>query len=1537
MKWPWSKSSGASGDPQGAARHKRGKGDSPPPVQINLGAFGKHPGWDDHIENLGIETQCLADVKRLLYVEGIGGNIDSGAWDKLEDTQRLDDFHHIFLWRSDQDIIAGRFWSSRDGKGRTRYPMVVCAQCTGVPIAWVIDEVLPLLEEIEQGCSATTRSLEVRSLVDSARQKIRSRLPGPGATHHDPVADLQSLLQVADAPAIGEDQEGLLRVLYQLEREMPGLTNINQESSSVSTSGRAQQVRVPACEASAAGIVRLWTGFLSALLPQATPFVLLYPIDQDWVDLIVGQPVSQHFFAVKAHPSKLPLTTQIPYNLDKAFVEQAHELIRLFRQQVQAPVGSSTRKTKPQTRSAAEHVTAFSTTPRLIKIVAMVIAVVILIALIGFLWPRRGPTEPSPPSNGQPTPPKPRMAFDQASWEQWCEAYTTWLGRFLAQLDDPSRQALEADPDLRILLQTLDRVQASDNPLDPRKALNLSGMISRLAAKPPDDVKTPMGVEKTRRALEVIRSVQEGLAQWPLRVKTRQLAATFQSLGCSGVSAYLQSLADGVNTDADTDLYQALHRVLKVGDSVTEIEEKWTKIETHRSMITDTGDRILSQFGPWVEDAIRSVAAAQQPDLPRVRKKLVEIENLSQDLAHAVREDWPLVDQPLFTAESPVYQQSDPTVTADLFVQWIKDLKPYRRPKGRDDPRIKLEEHLARVRRENQRLKERPDYEPVAELDERLDQEAGRIRQLGALPWIARDADKIEQQSASIASQLNALERKIDQVLIELAQARDVYVAKRQAQMTLPNSDPDSDSEVINAHWRLHRDEIIAAEPDFSALKRKIESLIAYLSRLGQEFSLAPPPQAHSTRWGRRLARAVLRDQRDQAIKQLLDQTRWIKGEPVTGPYLQTQIDQSLSWYHQQREKLGLFVSDFITISQRLASCYGFTERPDQQDRSIKELYEKWAADELFLHPASQKALAPVVDQVRQLREVAQTKDRQVLWQIVRDNTARKSAAFFAAWLRLDEFAWPTDPSTRFEEMLDAQDQITLDHIEDDKRKTRLRDQMFEKSRDRWEKHVNKTTNPTDIDTAIDHLRDFEVYVDELDPRNRFNIWLYQLKKTDPQLGDDHLQRAVARFRNQVAQLPPAFNQRSDVAACLEQFNEVVTAETSDRRGDLSPEEMGPAASVSAESIPWEGSFKDEGQSLVYTWNHQGEPKHEIKFYRINPNSTGSSPFFLCTTEVSVGLFTDVVTATSRWPQFAELLRKYKRESPPDGPYVWKWRKPSGKKLKAKKNDNWLFGEFGKNEDTYPADIKVVKLDDDHPMQQCPAEAAMYFASLLGCQLPSVSQWQAAYQVAYDTYPEKSHPGPGAAASSGGSPDNLRDRAWLAQYDHVKKIKDDPRSPLFHVADWPDHGVFWPDNPDTPPRTEGDAQGYEKHRDDCLWFWAVETIGSGQHLRNLIGNVAEFVFDAPQAWDNLTRSTSIHPSVSQIRKLVSSHSHQLFVMGGSALSPPQLELNAAYPVDAKNGRYGFSDVGFRLALIPPHESIQQMFKRIVIVQPYLTP
>jgi hypothetical protein len=84
-----------------------GGGSRGPLERAYVGAFGKHPGWDDHIDDIGLETEYLTELKRCLYIEGIGGNIDSGAWQRLETELHAQPFEHQFVWLRGDDILVG--------------------------------------------------------------------------------------------------------------------------------------------------------------------------------------------------------------------------------------------------------------------------------------------------------------------------------------------------------------------------------------------------------------------------------------------------------------------------------------------------------------------------------------------------------------------------------------------------------------------------------------------------------------------------------------------------------------------------------------------------------------------------------------------------------------------------------------------------------------------------------------------------------------------------------------------------------------------------------------------------------------------------------------------------------------------------------------------------------------------------------------------------------------------------------------------------------------------------------------------------------------------------------------------------------------------------------------------------------------------------------------------------------------------------------------------------------------------------------------
>ena len=305
---------------------KLGGGRSSRAPFINLGAFGKHPGWDDHIDDLGLESPQLINAKRIFYVQGMSGNIDSGAWDHLSDEDQLKQFHHVFAWRVGEDLIIGRLWSSSDGKGRKRYPMIVCAHCGGVPMQWAFANILPMLEKIENQCTSANSASTVRSIIDRAREELRSLISRPDAPPRDG-ADSSALpnplATLATRPEMGIELRGLLAILYQVERELAPFRPHQKNSLQVAP----RHLRVPACAPTADEAMLLWLRFMLSQLDQNTSLCVIVPLNEQFVDLIVGEPTPTQLFCVRASAHKIPLTTEIPYNLDAEFISRSKGLI----------------------------------------------------------------------------------------------------------------------------------------------------------------------------------------------------------------------------------------------------------------------------------------------------------------------------------------------------------------------------------------------------------------------------------------------------------------------------------------------------------------------------------------------------------------------------------------------------------------------------------------------------------------------------------------------------------------------------------------------------------------------------------------------------------------------------------------------------------------------------------------------------------------------------------------------------------------------------------------------------------------------------------------------------------------------------------------------------------------------------------------------------------------------------------------------------------------------------------------------------------
>jgi len=254
-----------------------------PSEKVFVAAFGKHPAWDDHIDDIGLDTDTLIAAKRILYVQGIGGNIDSGSWGKLQENQQIEDFN---------------------------------------------ENILPGLEKIERACVETTSADDVRTTIENAQKEFRQL-----AQQCPPCADLLQihsgvLTKIAECFDDGGNHEGLLRILYHIERETERYKSDAADSKKTKIlTLRPILLRVPVSPPPMPEGVLWWMSFLFDKLGVNTPLLILMPQKNTWIDIIIGEPAVAQLYCLRAPLEGVPLTNSVPYNMDAEFINRANKLI----------------------------------------------------------------------------------------------------------------------------------------------------------------------------------------------------------------------------------------------------------------------------------------------------------------------------------------------------------------------------------------------------------------------------------------------------------------------------------------------------------------------------------------------------------------------------------------------------------------------------------------------------------------------------------------------------------------------------------------------------------------------------------------------------------------------------------------------------------------------------------------------------------------------------------------------------------------------------------------------------------------------------------------------------------------------------------------------------------------------------------------------------------------------------------------------------------------------------------------------------------
>ena len=420
---------------------------------------------------------------------------------------------------------------------------------------------------------------------------------------------------------------------------------------------------------------------------------------------------------------------------------------------------------------------------------------------------------------------------------------------------------------------------------------------------------------------------------------------------------------------------------------------------------------------------------------------------------------------------------------------------------------------------------------------------------------------------------------------------------------------------------------------------------------------------------------------------------------------------------------------------------------------------------------------------------------------------------------------------------------------------------------------------------------------DRLPARGRLNLALHALRATVAAAGDDPAPVLAGASRvREVAALPDSGAADPRVAALLAQVEAVARPDP----GAADFARLGPmsdaARAAAGNRLQW-SVRTDDPAVVAYRAQVNATEDVTLVFRRVVPEGASASTArasYVLTTEISTGVFDDLLTAAGRWADVRtkRMLPAYDptRGDPRPGPRTWEWPR-YGRAPGITRSLVWLSGDFvPPGLDHYPESIgsefnrsvirdaagersESLNPTRRQPMQYVTPAAAQLAAGVVGCRLPTPAEWAAALKAA--------EPQAGA---------NLRDRTWRLELDHLAK-------PQFNGRARPDAGGFVPVGEKPSDAVWQTAAGAE-YDDGVLWF--RETPASApQTFVDLTGNVGELVADDAAAG-------------------------KVYVIGSSSMSPPTRPADKAFALSKEQTEGAWSDVGFRLAFTEPAPTLDKL-------------
>lgn len=1474
-----------------------GRKDGSGEARAYLGVFGKHPGWNDHIDDIGLATERLVQIKRILYVEGIGGNIDAGAWDSIPEPGLLPGFDHLFLWRSGGEVAIGRFWSSKDGKGRSRYPMVACAQISAQPVTWQVRYIAPLLERLRDDFRAADTADRVIALSENALREIDALAAGePTPADRQPSS---ATAQLAADPAMGPERRGMYRLLYQMERELASYLRggMGDGSRSRIADLTPRHLRVPRCLRDEGESLVLWWRFFGEHLGDGAPLVLLSPRGQPWIDVLVGEPGVSQFTCVRAAESTIPLSTEIPYSYDQTFIARANERISgtaadpgadaAPRKIQQAGAGLGGAIDKIKSAGAGR-----SIEPRQIAMIAgaVLLGIFIIVGVIALLSGPSGGKGPDPADEPAPRPAPSATPGDsgaataptsaafgpqqRADFAEWC-AQADWALQLRDRIASADLSVLRADPHLAsTVVPLLDALRSPDLILDPRRiATGGARQLSALGASPPPSAQTDEGIARTAAALGVIRGLRGavGSGVWPARATIDRVAEAARRNGWTSTAEALAGVSSRVTLDGAAPL-ATLEAVATIAPHAARIEAAAQRFDR---ALRDVAERQGTTTDPRLSRLPDLLARAEAPvgsgvpaeALSATAGRIESAAALAEEIAATVRERWPVLDLPYFLASTAVGQPAGSHDEA-YFRAWIQEARrdAYALLDPDDDPRRSwdAESRLAAIGSAVGSLRGSGgvDAGDVDRLERDLRDLRERFAAAVGLGWDRDQQARVLAAAGELDRGISALEGSYDRLTGRLAEQWDRETSRLRERAVVAGVT----SPALLGAWRERRDALLerfTTHDRLAVLTDRVEALEEYLVSAERAVPQPRIPRERPSVLDADALERAMVDERERRIERILASARWTgEAYDAAGADAWRAAGVEMADWSARIDEAARAMAH---VEEMLGAAYG-TREAGPGGRTIVSLLP--GASESAVGATIAAVFAPLTERARRVAEVEAERDAAALARIAADPAA-PLAESLAAWRALGHAEWPVGPAqVRAEGEISRVLAARTSAIGDAGRVRAIGDELRSAQAGRWLRAAERIRSGDDAQALREVLamRDaFGVGEEALSPALRLNVLIDRFARAAAEAGassdSDALKRRAAELVAAcdaldlpAAALGPAGPWLNEVRALLADAPAAPVVD---------PTTLGPGA------VGWRGEEFEAGQRVRFT---SPDGALTLEFARVEPgDSPGlSEAAYLCTTELSIGVLQWAAAQGGN----LQRLRALTEESPPTegmGIKTWAFDARPGRDGVVPAEGWVLSRDVATGIQPWATGLNPGRPGLKTPVTQIPPAAAAAVAEWLGCRLPALSEWQAA-KARYES-------------GGGGEPPawNLRDNTWAAQLRYVRSVHAGGRMGIR----FPDEGVFRPEG--STARTEAQATSFPS--DDRALFLEDVDAARGRTMRHLMGNAAEFVVFSGGS------------------------SPQFGVIGASALTAPEdyqaLQSGAALPPEM--AVFGWADVGVRLA------------------------